>query len=101
MFTTSIDDFYNFATNRVMVRYIDFLCTYVHADYRETPRYSKVLAYVKDYCKLSISEITHDLQEIDTCKSIDEKYDIYNDIYWFIFDEDDFKEDFKHAKYFM
>lgn len=92
MFTDNINDFYNFAANRVLLRHADFVTKYF--TFNGTGSWSKTINYVKSYCENSVSVIESIIEKIKECKNNDEKYEIYDELYWFIFDEDDFEQDF-------
>lgn len=102
MFTTNIEDFYNFAAGRIIHYNVDFVCNendHNGGHYKDIA-WTQAVEYAKDYCSNSIDEIKRQLQAVGNAKSADEKYNIYDDLYWYIFDEDDYPEDFKHNAIF-
>lgn len=96
MFTNNVLDFYNFAANRITLRLNDYVWDNPQENYYHdnSHDYSKVYSYVKNHCKDFIDSIEIDLADISSNQSIDEKYKIYNDLYYYIFDEDTFANDF-------
>lgn len=96
MFTNNVLDFYNFAANRITLRLNDYIWDNPQENYYydNAHDYSKVYSYVKNHCKDFINTIELDLVDISSDQSIDEKYKIYNDLYYYIFDEDTFASDF-------
>lgn len=96
MFTNNVLDFYNFAANRITLRLNDYVWDNPQENYYHdnSHDYSKVYSYVKNHCKDFIDSIKLDLADIYDNQSIDEKYKIYNDLYYYIFDEDTFANDF-------
>jgi len=96
MFTNNVLDFYNFAANRITLRLNDYVWDTPQENYYydNSHDYSKVYSYVKNHCKDFIDSIKLDLADISSDQSIDEKYKIYNDLYYYIFDEDTFANDF-------
>lgn len=97
MFTTNIEDFYNFAAGRIIHYNVDFVCNENdhNGGHYKGIAWTRAVEYAKDYCSNSIDEIKRQLQAVGNAKSADEKYNIYDDLYWYIFDEDDYPEDFK------
>lgn len=96
MFTNNILDFYRFAANRITLRLNDYVWNNPQENYYydNSHDYSKVYSYVKNHCKDFIDNIEIDLVEISDNQPIDKKYKIYNDLYYYIFNEDTFDSDF-------
>lgn len=96
MFTNNILDFYSFAANRITLRLNDYVWNNPQENYYydNSHDYNKVYSYVKNHCKDFIDNIEIDLVDISNDQSIDKKYKIYNDLYYYIFDEDTFNSDF-------
>lgn len=96
MFTNNILDFYRFAANRITLRLNDYVWNNPQENYYydNSHDYSKVYSYVKNHCKDFIDNIEIDLVDISDNQPIDEKYKIYDRLYYFIFNEDTFDSDF-------
>lgn len=91
IFTDSMDGFYNFATVRISKlrtdigsRYSDILSDWV-----------ELKQFVEEYCQNFADDITDFLNKIDDKTPANQRYTIYNDLYWYVFDEDDIKEDLR------
>ena len=91
IFTNSMHGFYNFATVRISKLRTDIGSRYsdIISDWDELKQ------FVEEYCQNFADDITDFLNKIDDKTPANQRYAIYNDLYWYVFDEDDIKEDLR------
>lgn len=89
--TNNKDGFYNFATVRISKLRSDIGSQYsdILSDWDELKQ------FVEEYCQNFADDITNFLNKIDDKTPANQRYAIYNDLYWYVFDEDDIKEDLR------
>ena len=89
--TNNKDGFYNFATVRISKLRSDIGSQYsdILSDWDELKQ------FVEEYCQNFADDINNFLNKIDDKTPANQRYAIYNDLYWYVFDEDDIKEDLR------
>ena len=89
--TNNKDGFYNFATVRISKLRSDIGSQYsdILSDWDELKQ------FVEEYCQYFEDDITNFLSEIDDKTPVNRRFTIYNNLYWYVFDEDDIKEDLR------